>query len=181
MSLRGRERWREPPFQRTEPNHGKPSRSARAVGHESRSTKNGQCSRADAGSIGPSALPSLEAMTGSVSAQQATASCRSQRAWAVPAAIESRPTHGEPAFWRRRHRRGTGSRPQLIWRLRTELWTPQFSRSRALRRMLASSARALWPFLCVSGSAGSPIARAAAPAAREGGSRPPADDLRAER
>ena len=61
---------------------------------ESRSTKNGQCSRADAGRIGPSALPASAAVVGSASEQQTTASYHRQRAWALPAAIKRRPTHG---------------------------------------------------------------------------------------
>ena len=61
--------------------------------HESRSMKNGQRSRADDGSIGPSALIDSGGVAGSTSAQQIVASCRSQRARAVPAATARRPLH----------------------------------------------------------------------------------------
>ena len=47
---------------------------------EAHSTKNGQHSRADAGSIGRSALSASAAFMGSISAQQIEASCHSQRA-----------------------------------------------------------------------------------------------------
>ena len=48
-------------------------------------------SQGDDGSIGPSALSGPAIVTGSISAQQAAASGRSQRARAVPAATERRP------------------------------------------------------------------------------------------
>eukprot|EP01044_Picomonas_judraskeda_P000320 COSAG03_NODE_14_length_22296_cov_10.813128_10_plen_90_part_00 len=51
------------------------------------------CSRADDGSIGPSALSASEVVPESTSAQQTVASCRSQRALAVPATTERRPMH----------------------------------------------------------------------------------------
>ena len=57
---------------------------------------------------------------------------------------------GEPVVWRHCHCRGTESRARLIWPLRTQVWASWFSRSRALGRMLLATARALWPFLCVS-------------------------------
>ena len=53
---------------------------------------------------------------------------------------------GERVFWRHCHCRGTKSRPRLIWPLRTQVRTRQFSWSRALGPMLTASARALWPF-----------------------------------
>ncbi len=53
---------------------------------------------------------------------------------------------GEPLFWRHCHCRGTRRRARLIWRLRTELWTVLFSRSRALGPMLPPSEREIWPF-----------------------------------
>ena len=58
-----------------------------------RSTENGQSSRADDGSIGPSALPASAAVMGSISAQQTPASRLSQRARPVPAGSERRPMH----------------------------------------------------------------------------------------
>ena len=59
----------------------------------SRNTKNGQCSRADAGNIRPSASPALAAMTGNPSHQQAAAICRSERARPVSATADRRPMH----------------------------------------------------------------------------------------
>jgi hypothetical protein len=56
--------------------------------------RNGQHSLADAGSIGPSALPASAAMTGSASAQQIAANGEHQRARAVPVTRERRPMHG---------------------------------------------------------------------------------------
>ncbi len=54
---------------------------------------NGQLSRADVGSIGPSALPASVPIVGSSSARQNVASYRSQRARAVTATSERRPMH----------------------------------------------------------------------------------------
>eukprot|EP01043_Picozoa_sp_COSAG02_P079363 COSAG02_NODE_18322_length_945_cov_1.968085_1_plen_214_part_00 len=113
--------------------------------------QNGQHSRADARSIGSSALHASATITGSVSAQQAVASREHQRAWG-----QSQPPPrggrcmGEPLFWRHCHSRGTWRRPRLMSWLRTELWTTPFSRSRALGPMLPPSALELWPFSCVS-------------------------------
>jgi hypothetical protein len=53
---------------------------------------------------------------------------------------------GEPLFWWHCHSRGTQSRPWLIWPLRTQVWSSQFSRSRAFGSMLPPSAQKLWPF-----------------------------------
>ncbi len=84
---------------------------------------------------------------------------QASRLWQATAASErgqSQPPYrgvrrtGESVFWWHHHRRGTQSRPRVIWQLRTELWAPPFSRSRALGRMLPGSAQALWPFFCVS-------------------------------
>jgi hypothetical protein len=70
--------------------HAKISVRTPACASRVRTTKNGQRSRADAGSIGPSDLPASAAMMVSTSVQQAMASCHSQRARAVPATTERR-------------------------------------------------------------------------------------------
>jgi hypothetical protein len=93
VSLRGREWRREPPVQRAEPNRGRLGSSGRAAGQEARSTQNGQSSRADDGSIGPSALSAPADVTRSISAQQLPASRHSQRAQPVPTGCETRPRH----------------------------------------------------------------------------------------
>ena len=58
-----------------------------------RSTQDGQCSHADAGSIGPSALPASAAVIGSISAQLLPATRHSQRGRPVPAGSKGRPMH----------------------------------------------------------------------------------------
>ena len=93
VSLRGREWRREPPVQRAEPNRGRLGSSGRAAGHEGRSTQNGQSSRADDGSTGPSALPASADVTVSTSAQHLPASRHSRRAQPVPTSCETRPGH----------------------------------------------------------------------------------------
>ena len=67
--------------------------TGRCDGDQDASTQDGQCSRADDGSIGPSALPASAAVIGSISAQQLPASRLSQRARPVPAGSEGRPVH----------------------------------------------------------------------------------------
>ena len=58
-----------------------------------RSSKNGQSSCADGGSIGPSALSASAIVTGSISAQQLPASRHSPRARPAPAGSERCPMH----------------------------------------------------------------------------------------
>eukprot|EP01043_Picozoa_sp_COSAG02_P065853 COSAG02_NODE_10063_length_2034_cov_2.365186_1_plen_114_part_10 len=73
--------------------------------------------------------------------------------------------HGRTLVSARTHRRGTELRPLLIRQLGTELWDPSFSRSGALGHMLPASARALWPFLCVSARPARPAGSLACAAA----------------
>lgn len=84
-------------------------------------------------------------MVGSTSAQQAAASCRIQRARIQAPGRGLRRTL-EAVLCRHCDSRGAQRRQRLIRRLRTDLWTVLFSRSRTLGSMLTPSARELCPF-----------------------------------
>ena len=64
-----------------------------------RSSKNGQSSCADGGSIGPSALCASAIVTGSISAQQLPASRHSPRARPAPAGSERCPMHSRTSVF----------------------------------------------------------------------------------